>query len=463
MKNLPIYGLALLALTACKVEPEEMKPVDKGPTEYEGYTLVWNDEFDDASISSLNWTYELGDGSDYGLAAGWGNEEEQIYTNSAENSFIENDGDEVSALVIVAKEESPGSYTSAKLTTQRLQSIRYGRVEARIKLPTDKGMWPAFWMLGDNIDQINWPGCGEIDIVELVGQEPNVIHGSVHYTDSTNRRSTFTTSQTLASGTFEEAYHDFRLDWTPESMIFSLDGVPYQTVPIGEDMKEFQRSFYLILNIAVGGNWPGSPDATTEFPQKMYVDYVRVYRQNGLNPPAAPALDIVEETIGVFIPPSKAQHPFNSKLGQFPEIALKSYGAGGEPTISSTAVAAEGDSALIFSYPGGGWGGGWFEMSTPMDMTAYAGGNIVFSLLQPADMATAELKLEAVGNSAAVFLIDYTPVALGNEYVQYTIPIADFVGLDLTRIRIPFALWNPKNAAGDYSVMDVHIDDIYWE
>lgn len=463
MKKLLLSCLALVALAACDNNPDPMDPEDPGPAEYEGYTLVWNDEFDGTSINASNWTYETGDGTDYGLAPGWGNEEEQLYTDAASNSFIEKDSSDVSALVIVADEDGAGGYTSAKLTTLGLQSFRYGRIEARMKLPTDKGMWPAFWMLGDNRGIVDWPGCGEIDIMELVGQEPNVIHGSLHYADSTNKRNILTESTSLASGTFDEAYHDFRVDWTPTEITFYLDEVAYATMPIGEDMKEFQRSFYLILNIAVGGNWPGSPDGTTSFPQKMYVDYVRYYTKDDLNPPAAPALDIAEETIGVVIPASKALHAFNSTLNQFPEVELKSFGGGGEPDIISTDLAVEGDSALMYQYPGNGWGGGWFEMDTPMDMSSFAGGNLVFSLQRPEEVADIEIKLEAVSNSAAIFLVDYTPTAIGNDYVQYKIPIADFIDLDLTEIKIPFALWNPKDAGGAFPEVNVIVDDIYWE
>jgi beta-glucanase (GH16 family) len=460
MKRVLFYTIILFSLATCKSDDGDVTP---SITEYEGYTLVWSEEFNEPSISNLNWTYELGDGTAYGLSPGWGNAEKQLYTNAAANAFIEKDADEVSALVISANKETDGSYSSAKLTTQGLHSFRYGRIEARIKLPVGQGMWPAFWMLGNNITDVDWPGCGEIDIMELVGFEPNTIHGTLHYTNFEKKYNSTQGSKVLSSGNFDEAYHDFRIDWTPASIVFSLDGTPYNTIAIEEDMKEFQRSFYLILNVAVGGNWPGDPDNSTVFPKRMYVDYIRAYSKDDFTAPAEPTLNIDEETIGTITPPSIAQHAFSNTLGQFPGIGLKSYGAGGEPVISSSPIAVEGDSAILFSYPGGNWGGGWFEMETPLDLSAFASGNLIFSIQNPAILADAELKLEALSNSAAVFLINYTPVPLANNYVQYTIPLADFTGLDFSAIKIPFSLWNPKDANGEYPVVDILLDNIYWE
>lgn len=468
MKNNFLYFLLITLLVAsCKSDDEgNSTPTNPstGITQYDGYTLEWNDEFDSPAISNLNWTYELGDGTAYGLPPGWGNDELQIYTNLADNSFIEEDADGISALVISALEDGNGGYTSAKLTTQGLQSFRFGRIEARIKLPTAQGMWPAFWMLGDNITDIDWPGCGEIDILELVGKEPNTIHGNAHYTNADKLFSGLQGGSSILSGqTYDEDYHHFRVDWTPTTLTYSRDEVPYHTITIEDDMKEFLRSFYLILNVAVGGGWPGSPDATTTFPQKMYVDYVRVYSQDDLNAPSAPDLDIDEETIGTFVPPDQAQHALNNQLNQFPDIELKTFGAGGEPAIYSTDVAIQGDSALLFSYPGGNWGGGWFQMDTPQDMTAFTSGKLIFSIRPPSDLANVEIKLESATNSAAVFLEDYGGQTMMNGYVQYSIPLSDFIDLDFTTIRIPFALWNPVNANGDFPILDIYLDDIYWE
>ena len=167
MKHVLFSLLALLAFSACNSDDE---PTPDTGSPYEGYTLVWSDEFD-ANISSDNWVYELGDGTAYGLPPGWGNAERQLYTSSQNNSLVLEDEEGNSVLAIVARRE-PGDnrYSSAKLTTQNLHSFRYGRVEARIKVPQGQGLWPAFWMLGDNISEVDWPGCGEVDIMEVIGQ-----------------------------------------------------------------------------------------------------------------------------------------------------------------------------------------------------------------------------------------------------------------------------------------------------
>ena len=462
MKRLSLFYVLLLFVIACNPDPD-VPPIDE--PDFEGYTLVWSEEFDGNEINSLNWIHELGDGTAYGLPVGWGNDELQLYTDAPTNSYIEEDADGVSALVIAATEESPGNYRSAKLTTQGLHSFRYGKIDARIKLPTAQGMWPAFWMLGNNFPTLGWAGCGEIDILELVGSEPNVVRGNIHYVDGAQEYANDEGSPKMISETFDQNYHNFSIEWTPTEIKWFLDGELFKTTSIDDDgMKEFDRSFYLILNVAVGGNWPGNPDATTTFPQKMYVDYIRYYSKDGFTAPTEPALDIDEETVGVYVPPSIAQYAFNSTMTQFPNAELVVFGGGGEPEIFPSDNAIEGDSALLFRYPGGNWGGGWFDMNTStVDMSAYASGSLVFSINKPVDLVDAEIKLESTSTDAAVFLVNYTPTAtLADGYVEYTIPLADFVGLDFTEIKIPFAFWNPVDAGGGFPAADVLLDNIHW-
>lgn len=455
MKKILVPTLLILTFAACKKDPT---PTDTG---YDGYTLVWSDEFN-ADISPDNWNFEIGDGTAYGLPPGWGNAERQLYTNSINNANIQADGEGNSVLAITAKKE-PGDnkYSSAKLTTQSLHSFRFGRIEARIKVPEGRGLWPAFWLVGDNATEVDWPGCGEIDIMEVIGHDPATVHSSVHYTNFENKvgdnTDSYTHSQSLSND-----YHIYRMDWTPETMIFSVDETVVNQVAIEADMKEFLRSFYIILNVAVGGNWPGDPDGTTVFPQKMLVDWVRVYSKDDLNAPAAPTLDIQEETIGS-ISSSLSDHALNSSLNQFPGIVIKSYGAGGEPTVSASGTAIEGDSSLLLSYPGGNWGGAFFVLDPTIDATQYAGGNLKFSLRYPAELADIEIKLESVSTAVSLFLKDYSGVDVGNGFLEYTIPIADFSGLSLTDFKIPFALWNPKDANGDFLAVDVILDNIFLE
>jgi len=451
-----IFSIGLII--ACN--PEENEP--DGDKEYEGYTLVWSEEFNE-NISTANWVYELGDGTDYGLAPGWGNAEKQIYTSSSQNSLIIPD-DGNSVLGIFAKKEAGEyRYSSAKLTTQGLQSFRFGRIEARIKVPQGQGLWPAFWLLGDNITEVDWPGCGEIDIMEVIGHQPNVVHGSTHYTNSENRAAS--TTQGYDSGeNLSEGYHVYRLDWTNESMIFSVDDNVIQETFIEEDMKEFLRPHYIILNVAVGGNWPGLPDESTVFPQTMYVDWVRYYSIDDFVAPDAPALDIDAETIGS-VDGELAQHALNDERDQFGDVVIKAYGDGGEPTLSSSSTAINGDSSLLLSYPGGSWGGAFFILDPVIDFSSFADKNLFFSISADEGLEDLEIKLESVATAASVFLVDYTGTDVGNGFVEYSIPLADFMalGLELNDFKIPVALWNPKDVNGEYWIGDVLLDNVYFE
>jgi len=247
------------------------------------WTLVWSDEFGGANGSapdSTKWGYDVG-------GNGWGNDELEYYTNRNQNAHVQ-DGN----LVIQAlKETYTGSdgvtrnYTSARLLSANLFSQAYGRFEARIKIPYGQGMWPAFWMLGNNIGQVGWPQCGEIDIMENIGKEPSIIYGSIHgpgYTGGTG----VGTSYTLPSGAqFAGDFHVFAVEWEPNVVRFYVDGNLYATdtpssLPAGSTWV-FDHPFFIILNVAVGGDWPGPPDSTTVFPQQMLVDYVRVYQGTG--------------------------------------------------------------------------------------------------------------------------------------------------------------------------------------
>jgi beta-glucanase (GH16 family) len=242
------------------------------------YVLSWSDEFSAANGSSPDaskWIMETG-------GNGWGNNELESYTNRTQNAHVQ-DGN----LVITAIQETyTGSdgitrqYTSARLKSMGLFEQKYGRFEARIKIPQGQGMWPAFWMLGNNIGQVGWPDCGEIDIMENIGKEPTKVHGSMHgpgYSGSSGLTGTYT----LPSGNFADDFHIFAVEWEPSVVRFYVDGNLYETrtpadLPAGKTWV-FDHPFFILLNVAVGGDWPGSPDQTTVFPQSMLVDYVRVY------------------------------------------------------------------------------------------------------------------------------------------------------------------------------------------
>ena len=425
---------------------------------YSGYSLVWSDEFDTDAIDATKWTHETGDGTDYGLPPGWGNKELQLYTTSEENARITSDG----KLQITATQTSDGKYHSAKLTTQGTFGFRYGKVEASIKLPKGQGIWPAFWTLGENIDQIDWPGCGEIDIIELVGYQSDAVHHSVHYTDDENKRGTSTVTHSLSSGVFNDSYHVFALDWTPGSLVYSVDGTVTHTIMIEDDMKEFKRSMYLILNMAVGGSWPGDPDGTSIFPNAMYVDYIRVYAQDGLQADAPPVLNLEEETYGQFVDPALAGYSVSENFTDFGDMEIGSFGAGGEPTADESTDAIDGTQSLKLIYPGGNWGGAFFEMTVTKDFSSMSAQSLKFALKADGALIDAEVKLEGPSQKtdAAIYLASYTPADLGSGWVEYSIPMADFAGLDLSEVKIPFSLWNPKTDADAFYAGSILVDDL---
>jgi beta-glucanase (GH16 family) len=251
------------------------------------WRLVWSDEFNGSANTlpdAAKWNYDLGDGG----PNHWGNQERETYTNSTENVFQDGNGN----LVIRVLQTPGGGYTSARLKTQDRFTIRYGKIEARMKLPFGQGIWPAFWMLGANISTIGWPNCGEIDIMENIGREPSIIHGTVH--GPATGSSGITATYTLPDGRrFSDDFHTFTLVWDPQSMEFFVDDVPYHRVTAASLPQGvrwvWDTPFFLLLNVAVGGTWPGYPDATSTFPQTMTVDYVRVYRDE--RPPRRPLLE----------------------------------------------------------------------------------------------------------------------------------------------------------------------------
>lgn len=246
------------------------------PTTYPGYNLVWSDEFNGPAVDQTAWSFDLGDGCP-GLC-GWGNNELQYYTSSPNNVFFQ-DG----KLIIEAKKESYGGkdYTSTKIKTAGKKSFKFGRIDIRAQLPKGKGIWPAFWMLPQSNVFGTWPRSGEIDIMEVIGSEPARLHGTLHYGPGPGSIQ-FTRSTVLQNGDFSDKFHVFSIEWKEDEIRWFLDGNLFSTATradLGAVQYPFNEEFYLILNLAVGGNWPGSPDNTTYFPQHLVVDYVRVYQQ----------------------------------------------------------------------------------------------------------------------------------------------------------------------------------------
>ncbi|NQT26256.1 glycoside hydrolase family 16 protein, partial [candidate division KSB1 bacterium] len=354
-------------------------------------------------------------------------------------------------------------YTSTKLTTENLFTFRFGKVEARIKLPYGQGIWPAFWTLGSNKPEIDWPGCGEIDILEMIGGAEETVHGNIHYVNSDHEHDENLGTSTFVEGKYSDDYHLYSIEWSPANIKWFVDGESYHEIEITDDMKEFLRSHYLILNVAVGGYWPGSPDETSVFPQKMYVDYVRVYRDTTLtNIPDEPVLDVDEETMG--LGSSSALAAINRDFTAFHNIKIVKYGPA-SPDISVSTVAIDGETSILAVYDGGNWGGFWFELDVAIDMSQYHNGNLIVMLDVPENIADFEVKLESTGGFGSVNLLNYSSEPVDNNFEKFTIPLADFValGLYLENIHIPFALWNPKDSEGEYTGGNVLVDNIYFE
>jgi beta-glucanase (GH16 family) len=242
------------------------------PTAYAGYKLVWADEFEGSELNPANWVYETGTGN-----GGWGNNELQYYRED-NLSFLNGN------MVITAKDQrfSGSNYTSSRIKTQGKKAFKFGRIDIRAALPEGKGVWPALWMLGTNITSVDWPACGEIDIMELTGDQPNRVLGTVHYGTNFEQRQFRTASKFLQGGkNFQDEFHVFTIIWEEDLIEFYVDDEKYYTVTpatTGNQPYPFNKTFFFIMNVAVGGSLPGDPDATTPFPQSMIVDYIRVFQ-----------------------------------------------------------------------------------------------------------------------------------------------------------------------------------------
>jgi len=244
------------------------------PAAYQGWTLSWADEFDAASINGAWWTHEIGGG-------GWGNNELEYYTNSPENSCIE-DGN----LIIEARNDTwdgQHQYTSARMISKGKKSFGSSRTDIRARLPYGQGIWPALWMLGNSIDTKSWPACGEIDIMELIGNLPSTSHATVHWgADGANHKYKGN-SYVLGEGIFHDRYHVFSVVRELNQMWFFVDDIliyQFSSKDLESQPNPFNDDYFFIFNVAIGGNWPGNPDETTVFPQQMAVDYIRVFEKN---------------------------------------------------------------------------------------------------------------------------------------------------------------------------------------
>jgi beta-glucanase (GH16 family) len=260
------------------------------PAPAPAWKLVWSDEFNGPNgspVDASKWVSETGGG-------GWGNNELESYTSRPENA-TQQDGNLV-IKVLHEKHKGPDGiardYTSARLKTLGKFSQAYGRFEARIKIPRGQGIWPAFWMLGTDIEKPGWPDCGEIDIMENIGKEPALVHGTIHGPGYSGADGIGSPYGLPGGERFADDFHIFAVEWESSAIRFYVDDHLYATRTPAELPKGakwvYDHPFFLLLNVAVGGGWPGSPDETTVFPQTMLVDYVRVYQRTESDSPARP-------------------------------------------------------------------------------------------------------------------------------------------------------------------------------
>ena len=251
----------------------------ESPSTYDGYSLTWSDEFSGTEINDDNWGYDIG-------GSGWGNNELQYHTNR--NAYLKE-----GLLVIRAQQEAyrGKNYTSSRLKTQGKQNFKYGRIDVRARLPEGAGIWPALWMLGKNITDVGWPKSGEIDIMEMVGgnslqdKHPNgdrTAHGTMHWNNNGLNGSyspVNTGKSEILSTSLSEEFHVFSIQWDVNGIGWYIDDAQYSYKTINST-QPFREEFFFIMNIAVGGDWPGSPNSSTVFPQRMVIDYVRVFQKN---------------------------------------------------------------------------------------------------------------------------------------------------------------------------------------
>jgi len=256
-----------------------------GASALPGWTLTWSDEFDGqdgSAVDATKWVHDVG-------GSGWGNQELEYYTNGTQNAVVMGGNLVITATTAGASSyncsypsSGPCQYTSARLLTQNKFSQRYGRIEARIQIPKGQGLWPAFWMLGTDISTNGWPTCGEIDIMENIGKEPSTNNGSLHMPAAgTSNDDDLTGTYTLpGNAKLGDDFHTYAIEWSAAAIKFYVDDNLYETqtpsTATGRTWK-FDHPFFMLLNVAVGGQWPGAPDSTTTFPQTMKVDWVRVY------------------------------------------------------------------------------------------------------------------------------------------------------------------------------------------
>lgn len=412
------------------------------------YELVWADEFnqDSNQLNSDYWDYDTGYGSD-----GWGNDEWQNYTDSSDNITVENGAMVISALCpsgVPGKRD--GSITSARVKTQNKFSTKFGKIQARIKAPTGNGMWPAFWMLGNSFDTAGWPYCGEIDIMEI----SPLLHGSnttmctMHWwDDETETHNSYGTTYTL-SEPLSEDYHVYEVEWDEQRIVGKIDDIIYFTKVIDPiTMNEFLQNFFLIFNVAVGGNLGGVPTSSTTWPQQMFVDWVRIYQNEESLIPI--------ETYGIFTDETPVDDGLT--IGADAEVYVW------ESTLTNgTILPYEGPGVLSWQTTGAGWFGGGISSNMPVDLSTFENGMLKFMVKIPADVTFKIGIIDTQGNENYVtFPANQTAYSLerNGEWDQAIIPVADLKGnVNLQMLSYEFAILEENGANCEFAIDDIYYD-----
>ncbi len=441
--------LLMILLAGCDTMTDPDPVDDTVPSS--DYELVWSDEFNQTSTTpdQANWNYDIGYGAD-----GWGNDEWQYYTDSVENVKVE-DGN----LVLTATWDSgnylapgkrDGSVTSGRINTGGKFSMKYGKVEARIKPPEGSGIWPAFWMLGSNFGEIGWPYCGEIDIMEmspLYYDEKTTICTAHWFDDDAGEHASYGSSKAFDESLAND-YHIFSLEWDANRIVGRIDGMTYMIRTIDPaTMDEFRNDFFIILNIAVGGGFGGAPDDTTEWPQKMYIDWIHCYQTN-------PDTDDAE-TFGIF----SDNTPVDD--GITPGLDAEIYVW--ENTLSTGSIDPyEGDNVMAFITTGVGWFGAGIEANEPVDISHFAGGNLKCMIKMPSDV---HFWIGMNDNGGSEHYVEFPAgeTAFGltrnGEWGQATIPIQDIAqGLDLGAINYTFMIKEEDGMQCSFAIDDIYLD-----
>jgi len=455
--NLVLLGTFLLFFFGCDniTDPD---PVPD-PTIPDSYELVWSDEFNqdstNVSLDSEFWDYDLGYGSD-----GWGNDEWQLYTNATENVRVEDGNMVISALCPSGNpSKRDGSVTSARVKTQNKKSFKYGKIVANIKAPTGTGMWPAFWMLGNSFETASWPYCGEIDIMEI----SPMLHGenttmcTMHWWDDSigeeGAYNSYGTTYEL-NEPLSDDYHVYEVEWDAQRIIGKIDNITYYTKVIDPvTMSEFMQNYFLIFNVAVGGNLGGAPDDTTVWPQEMLVDWVRVYQTEESLIPI--------ETYGIFTDETPVDAGL--EIGANADIVVwVDEWTGTLTLVGGTIPPYEGDNVISWASNNMGWFGGGFNSTMPVDLSEFAEGNLKFMIKMPANVTFKIGLMDAQANQSYVeFPANQTAFGLvrDGEWGQAVVPVANFAGtVNLQMLTYEFIILEENGMQCEFGIDDIYYD-----